>query len=337
MIRIITQVKDVNADEWSSFVNRHPNGTIFQTPDMYELYLVTPHNTPYIFVAHNKGEIVGVLLSVTITNGKSLFNPFTARSIIIGGPIVKDDNSDVLCALLNEYKNTLRKRVVYSEIRPIYDISLLKEDLLKSGFMYDGHYNLNIILGKSNIDLFDSMHKERKRNVKQAEKYGLIFKVVNDDSSIRKIVQIIENTYSRKSVPLSYSEIFLRAKDILKSHVTYFAAYYGETIIAGQVRLCYKDLVYAWFAGSDDKYFKLRPNDFLMWNVIKWSNDNGYKVFDFGGGGKPGVKYGVRDYKLKYGCELHEYGRYTMIHKAASYYIASTIYNFFHFCIEKLK
>ena len=153
-----------------------------------------------------------------------------------------------------------------------------------------------------------------------------MFKVVNDDNSIKKIVKIIENTYTRKSVPLSYSEIFLRAKDILKNHVKYFAAYYGENMIAGQVRLCYKDLVYAWFAGSDDKYFKLRPNDFLMWNVIKWSNDNGYKVFDFGGGGKPDVKYGVRDYKLKYGCEMHEYGRYIIAHKKIVYSLAKTAY-----------
>lgn len=333
MIKIVTDVKEIDINEWSFFVSHHPQGTVFQTPEMYELYSVTSHNSPYVFIAYNNDEIVGVMLSVIITNGKRFLRPFTARSIIIGGPIVKDNNEEVLDTILKEYKKLMQKRVVYSEIRPIYDISSIRDKLRIAGFKYEGHYNLIMRLGMADDDLFNLMHKERRRNVKQAEKAGLVFKVVKDEYSIAQIVSIIENTYKRKTVPLSYSEIFLKAKNILKNQVNYFAAYYEDKMIAGQVRLCYEDLVYAWFAGSDDKYFKLRPNDFLMWNVIKWSNDNGYKLFDFGGGGKPGVEYGVRDYKLKYGCEMHEYGRYILIHKNTVYKMAKKTYKilqYFH-------
>lgn len=63
----------------------------------------------------------------------------------------------------------------------------------------------------------------------------------------------------------------------------------------------YKDVVYAWYAGSNAEYFNKRPNDFLMWNVLLWSKEKGYKLFDFGGAGKPNIPYGVREYKLKYG------------------------------------
>ena len=52
-----------------------------------------------------------------------------------------------------------------------------------------------------------------------------------------------------------------------------------------------------------------------MWNVILWSKENNYKVFDFGGAGKPKIPYGVRDYKLKFGGELVNYGRYEKEHK----------------------
>jgi hypothetical protein len=63
----------------------------------------------------------------------------------------------------------------------------------------------------------------------------------------------------------------------------------------------------------------MRPNDFLMWNVICWAHRNGYKYFDFGGGGKQGVPYGVRDYKMKYGCEIEDYGRYIYTHRPLAY------------------
>ena len=101
-------------------------------------------------------------------------------------------------------------------------------------------------------------------------------------------------------------------------------------MIAGQVRLCYGTLAYAWFAGSDEDYFKLRPNDFTMWNVIRWAREKGYKEFDFGGGGEPGKPYGVRDYKLKYGCEMYDYGRYMLTHRSVTYWAAATAYNLYH-------
>jgi lipid II:glycine glycyltransferase (peptidoglycan interpeptide bridge formation enzyme) len=101
-------------------------------------------------------------------------------------------------------------------------------------------------------------------------------------------------------------------------------------MIAGQLRLCFNEMVYAWFAGSDDAYFKLRPNDFLMWNVIAWAQEKGYRLFDFGGGGEPGVKYGVRDYKMKYGCEIYDYGRMLYTHRPITYYCAQLAYNMYH-------
>ena len=134
-------------------------------------------------------------------------------------------------------------------------------------------------------------------------------------------MELIVKTYKRKNVPMSYEDIFLQTKATLANNVHYFAAYCGDTMVAGQVRLCYKNLVYAWFAGSDDTYFKMRPNDFLMWNVIVWAHRNGYKYFDFGGGGEPGVPYGVRDYKMKYGCEIADYGRYIFKHRPLTYYL----------------
>ena len=47
-------------------------------------------------------------------------------------------------------------------------------------------------------------------------------------------------------------------------------------------------------------------------------------VFDFGGGGEPGVPYGVRDYKLKYGCDIHDFGRFLCIHNSFVYRIGKT-------------
>ncbi len=297
---------------------------------MYELYANTSHNKPNVLALRRNGKIKAILLSVIITNGNSILKYLTARSIIIGGPLVVGNSNYYTELLLKEYKKRLPWYVIYSEIRPIYDLEFLKESFIKSRFKREGHYNIYLNLNQRGSVMWNQLHKERKRNIQQAEKKGLVFKEICDKTEINNIVDLIVRTYKRKGVPLSYNDIFVKAIELMPQEVKFFGAYKDDKIVAGQVRLCYKDLVYAWFAGSDENYFKMRPNDFLLWNVIKWSRRNKYKVFDFGGGGKPGVSYGVRDYKLKYGGQMEDFGRYVYIKRPLLYWFASNAYKLFH-------
>ena len=48
--------------------------------------------------------------------------------------------------------------------------------------------------------------------------------------------------------------------------------------------------------------------------MFKQCKNAGKTIFDFGGAGKPVVHYGVRDYKMKFGGKLVNYGRLTLVH-----------------------
>jgi lipid II:glycine glycyltransferase (peptidoglycan interpeptide bridge formation enzyme) len=52
-----------------------------------------------------------------------------------------------------------------------------------------------------------------------------------------------------------------------------------------------------------------------MWYILEWGVKNGYRVYDFGGAGKPGEEYGVRNFKAKFGGQLVCFGRNIYIHK----------------------
>ena len=331
MISIVTDVDEINRVEWSNFVLNHPQGNIFQTPEMYDLYKVTNNYTPIVFVAINDSKIVGVLLATIIVNGKSLLSSLTKRSIITGGPIAIDNNIEITHLLIDAYNKCAKKHnVIYTQIRPIYESKDIFNQLIAKGYCRNGHYNLMLDLTQTYDAIYSNLHKERKRNINQAEKAGLEFKKIDSDNDIQEISRLIVSTYKRKGVPLGYDDMFIKSKQLLPNSVRFFAAYDEGKMIGGQIRLCYKDLVYAWFAGSDDEYLKKRPNDFLLWNVIKWSQESGYSIFDFGGGGEPGVPYGVRDYKLKYGCQMYDFGRLEYHHKPLLYWMASTAYKLFH-------
>ncbi len=330
MYKILTY-EQIDKTAWAEFVKAHPEGNVFQTPEMYEVYARTEHTTPLVVAVAEDNEIVGLLLAQIITNGDSIASWLTARSIIIGGPLVQDEREDVLYCLIRAYKQLLPRKVIYSEIRPIYDMANIATYLQNIRWKRKGHYNLLMSLEKTQQELFDQMHKERRRNVNQAIKAGLVFREVTEISDVRAIVALIKRTYERKHVPISYLDMFEEVYQHMKQYARFFASYTQEGImVAGEVRLCYNDLVYAWFAGSDEDYFKLRPNDFTMWNVICWGAEHGYKLLDFGGGGEPGVAYGVRDYKLKYGCEMYDFGRYVYAHRPLSLWAGTIAYKLYH-------
>ena len=309
---------------WAEFVAQHPQGNIFQTPEMYDVYACAEHVEPIAIAAMEGDEIVGILVAQYMTNGGSLASWITARSIITGGPLAKDNKPEIVEALMREYRLLLPSKTIYSEIRPIYPM----DDM--PGWKRVGHYNLVMRVDKSEEELWNGMHKERRRNVGQAEKAGLRFEEVTEAAGRREVVALLRKTYERKHVPMADDSLFARLTEIMPEYVRFFAAYKEDKMIAGQIRLGYKDLLYAWYAGSDEDYFKLRPNDFTMWNVIRWAREKGYKEFDFGGGGEPGKAYGVRDYKLKYGCEMFDYGRYILAHRPVTYWLAAKMYGLYH-------
>jgi CelD/BcsL family acetyltransferase involved in cellulose biosynthesis len=55
------------------------------------------------------------------------------------------------------------------------------------------------------------------------------------------------------------------------------------------------------FSASDPAYWKLRPNNLLLWHAIRWGCEHGYRVFDWGRTDLD--NQGLRQFKLGWGSE----------------------------------
>ena len=73
--------------------------------------------------------------------------------------------------------------------------------------------------------------------------------------------------------------------------------------------------IYAWMACGDDYNYKaLSPSVMVNYAGISYAAREGISRFDFMGAGKPDDGgYGVRDFKLKFGGDLVEFGRYVCV------------------------
>jgi serine/alanine adding enzyme len=127
---------------------------------------------------------------------------------------------------------------------------------------------------------------------------------------------LIRQTYERARVPLADISLFKAVFDILvpKGMAKILLARVDDRYVAASLEVPYKDVIYSWYSGSDPAFNKFYPNDSLVWYILEWGANNGYRCFDFGGAGRPDEDYGARDFKAKFGGQLMNLGRHTCVH-----------------------
>ena len=327
VIFMIEITSSPDTKQWSEFVYNHKHGNIFQAPEMAEVYKRTKNYEPITLavVDDSTDEIHAMLLAVVMREMKGILGSFSTRSIIQGGPLFIEDEKGVtaLKVLMEYYDKITRKTAIYTQIRNIWDTSAIYDVLNKTGYEFEEHINFLIDLNCCKEDLFGKLKRDKKRAIKKAKEKEV--KVVKEDKTVLPIFyEILQETYDKAKLPLANISLFESVFDILVTNnmADFYMAKYNNTYIAGRITLNYKNVIYDWFACSSQEYLSMYPNELIVWHVLEKGIDNGYKVFDFGGAGKPDKGYGVRDFKKQFGGEMVNYGRYCKVHSPAKMKVA---------------
>jgi len=309
----------VRLNTWSEFVENHPNGNIFQTPEMYEIYLNTKNYEPVLItVFDDSDKLLGLLLAVIQKEYSGVLGKVTSRAIIIGGPLVEDNDADILRYILKAFNERIKGSVVFSQFRNLWDWNELKSIFNEFSFEYEAHLDILVDIEPNEDELWKKIASKARNKIRKSIKANITFEVIiPDESLVDKAYEIFQEIYKNAKIPLADKSLFMNSFKVLskKNMIKYFCAIKDNEVIGIRIGLLYKNLIYDWYAGSLHEYYKYNPNDFLPYNTLVWGHENGFKTFDFGGAGKPNVPYGVRDHKMKFGGELVEFGRFEKVHK----------------------
>ncbi len=320
LIKMLISIKSVSKKQWSDFVYNHPDGNIFHTPEMYQVYEETPLYTPIVLFTSDKAcNLTGCLCAVIHRQYKDFLGKLTARSIVTGGPIALNNDCGIIEELLKEYNRLISPLAIYSQFRNISDMSFCRPVFTKCGYTYEEHLNILVDLTKSEEQLWKDIHTKRRNEIRKAEKAGLVVREFSTKEDIESAYSILQEVYSRAKLPLMNKKLLENAVRILSpgstNMIRLMGAYKENKLIGVMILLAYKGILYDWYAGSFASCNHFCPNDILPWKTFLQMKKEGYTLFDFGGAGNPGVPYGVRDYKLKFGGEVVNFGRYESIHK----------------------
>ncbi len=313
-------VQQLNEKLWKEFVDNHPLGNIFHTPEMFRVFAQTRGHQPTLWaVVDNSDCPLALLLPVHVILMDGLMRQFTTRAIAYGSVLCAPGppGKEALTLLLRTYKREARNKALFSELRNLSDLSELQGMLAEQGFAYEGHLNYLINLNRSAEDVLQNIGQRTRKKIRKGLRDSLVqMSEVTNLAELNHWYDILQKTYSNAHIPLADRSLFVAAfKELYPYGMAKFllAQINGETA-ACSIELPYKKTIYGWYGGSDRNYSDYLPNEMLIWHILEWGATHDYHVYDFGGAGKPDEESGVRDFKAKFGGDLVNFGRNVFVH-----------------------
>ena len=319
----MTIVNSLPEDKWRDFVEHHPEGNIFHTPEMFQVYSRTKGYRPELWAATREGRVLAILMPVRITLMNGLLRSFTTRAVAYGSVLCAPDaeGRETLSQLLQTYKHETDGAPLFTELRNLSNMEAIQPILRGHGFVYEEYLNYLINLRGSPEAIFETFGRRTRKNIRRGlRQRGVIVEEAKERGQVNACYDLLCQSYQAAHVPLTDRSLFEAAFDLLypKGMIRFTLAHVDQTPVAVSVELLYKDVIYGWYGGVDRTYSSHMPNELVMWDILKWGAENGYHLYDFGGAGKPDEEYGVRDFKAKFGGELVCFGRNICVHAPLS-------------------
>ncbi len=325
MTRILTY-NQIDRQQWSELVRTSETGTWFQSPEAYDFFASLPAlMKPFVYGVGNEEKLHAVCVGYVTKEPSPIKQFFTRRAIITGGPCLADDCSNeevthLLHSLTHSLLHSLTNAPIYIETRNFNDYSRWKSAFIAAGFAYQPHLNFHVDC-TDKVQMDSRLSDTRAKQVRRARRAGVEIEEVKQEGEIREWYAILREMYRTKvKTPLWPVAFFIRAHEC--GAARFLMVKENERIIGGLMMVEDEKCVYEWFeCGRDTEYERLYPSVMATYAGMEYAAAHGITRCDFMGAGEPGVPYGVRDFKARFGGELVEHGRFLYVCKPMLYSI----------------
>jgi serine/alanine adding enzyme len=333
---ILLRDNEIDLERWKEFLSENSFASPFQSYEYYKFVNSVPGNSASVFAVED-GGMLQTLVVVTFQKEKGIKGFFSRRAIIYGGPLIRESEfgKSSLSFLLKIINSHIKKRVIYGEIRNFADYEFYRDCYSTSGWKYKAHLNVQISLKDKTIDeILGAMKYNRRREIGLSYKAGASIKEASSTDEIRALYAILKNLYQeRVKSPLPSFEFFIRLHQSDNGKV--FLVKHNEQVIGGSFCIYYPGLSVntIYYCGLREYNRNIFPTHLAIMGAIEFGLENKLKMIDLMGAGKPEEEYGVRRYKVEFGGELIENGRYFKIYNQPLYRVGILGLNL----INKLK
>jgi len=154
--------------------------------------------------------------------------------------------------------------------------------MLWQGFNYDLHYISSAIKLETGEDIISRFQQTVRRNIRKTLKNPDIRVEINNRYD--EFYPILVENKARHDVKPTHSlDDLLKLNQLLHDRLVLFMVYYQDKPIAGSSLFIANDIVTLCFYNMLlYEYEHLKPIHRVMYEVVKWSTEKGYKYVDIG-------------------------------------------------------
>jgi len=292
----VFQAKNSDHKIWDDFVLNRSDASPYHL-FAWKLAIEASYGHPcYYLSAEKKGELVGILPLVHI-HFFNIVNELTALPYCDVGNCICDAD-EVQDALLTEALSVQKSL----NCKKLNIRGPLRETQLQSdGFIRErtGKVRMLLSLPPSSDELFSSFKSKLRSQVRKAVKNGVSFRWagLTDLDTIYSVFSKNMHTLGSPVHSKTWLEtILIHYKNRVKVGLVEFD---GKAVGMGIILLGGQSVSIPW-ASTLREFNRLGPNMLLYWNFLKFSADNGYKIFDFG---RSTEKEGTYRFKKQWGAQ----------------------------------
>jgi len=312
----------INKKLWGELCTNSLFSSPFQTPEFYEFYNSVEGFSADVFAVEEKDKLTSLVV-VTIQKEQGIKEYFSRRGIVYGGILLSENNEASLSFLLKYLNNYYKNKLIYIEIRNNFDFSKFNAVFQFNNFIYQSHLNVQLNTFNYSIEtILSNMKYNRRREINISYKEGAVVDEAKNENEVVALFDILKNLYTnRVKLPLPNLNYFI---GLYRSKIgKVFIVKHHNKVIGGSFCIFHQGMSIntIYYAGIRNYHKKIFPTHLAIMGVTEFAIKNNLKMVDFMGAGKPGKEYGVRDYKLEFGGELVEHGRYLNILNSLLYKI----------------
>jgi len=284
----LVQLSDSSKDLWNDYVSTNPHASVYHLWEWGDVLNRTYDYRRHYLALQENGNTLGILPLIQIQSflfGNRLVSlPFCEY----GGALLIDYSNKKLikksAKMLLGYARELPKKLNMDFIEFRQPSELVSSFLPSFGFTVLRHYvTFRIDLTQSEQVLWKKLEKPTRRHVKKALKVGIEVEDVDAKSLCQYYMLYLKTQKRHGSPPHSY-DFFKNIYNVFKSKgllQMLLATYHGKPI-AGRMVFCFNRKLYCWNSVLDRKYASLNASNLLLWHVICWGTENGFKILNLG-------------------------------------------------------
>lgn len=285
---------------WREFLARAECPSHYVAPE-YFLEPYWPGCKRFAVLALNDGRVAGVLTA--IRDGSQVTSGLESRpQICVGDELPKGAVAEVLLRGLLAEAQAAELVTVYTwpdlEL-PCFSAYGFRARRLR------GNVVLDLTAGADAV--FKQFPKDRRRNIRFAEKNGVVVDEVTTGEDIVQAYEIYLAWWQSKQERLGGKphsfEVFERAARLKENRLILVARVSGRPVAINFFRFFPGGLFESAANNSLDEFLYLKPNDLLQWRGIEWACAHGMRRHSLGGS---------HEFLLRFGGEVVPVLRYRM-------------------------